>query len=126
MTADDFTERLARVRARFGSALQGKIADNFAALEKMSHGGDGGELIETVVSLHRCLHEMYGIAPTLGFAATGAAAGLARTTIREAAKAKRAATPAELAALKSELEGLRAAAAVDLARHAKEPQLNAS
>ena len=51
MTADDFAEHLARVRARFASALNGKVADNFAALERMSHGGDGGELIETVVSL---------------------------------------------------------------------------
>jgi hypothetical protein len=112
MTADDFTEHVARVRARFAAKLDGKIADSFAALEKMS--GNGADAIEAAIVTHRCLHEMYGIAPTLGFAATGMAAGGARSAIREAAKARRAPTPEEIAALKSELEALRQAAAADL------------
>jgi hypothetical protein len=110
MTADDFTEHLARVRARFADKLNDKIVDSFAALEKMTGAG----AIEAVIVTHRRLHEMYGSAPTLGFVATGMAAGGARTAIREAAKAKRAPTPEEIAALKSELEGLRQAAAADL------------
>jgi hypothetical protein len=112
MTADDFTEHVARVRERFASTLDDKIAASFAALEKMS--GGGGDTIEIVIAAHRRLHEMYGIAPTLGFAATGKAAGGALTAIREAAKAKRAPTPAEIAAFKSELDRLREAAAADL------------
>jgi hypothetical protein len=111
-TADDFTEQVARVRARFASALADKIADSFAALEKMS--GGGAETVEIVILAHRRLHEISGIAPTLGFAAIGKAAGLAGTGIREAAKVKRALTPAEFTALKSELEALRMAAAGDL------------
>jgi hypothetical protein len=112
MTADDFTEHVARVRARFASKLNEKIADSFAALEKMS-AGDAGT-IETVITAHRRLHEMYGIAPTLGFVATGKAASGARSAIREAAKAKRRATPEEIAAFRAELECLRQAAAADL------------
>jgi len=112
MTADDFAERVGRVRERFASTLNDKIADSFAALETMSAGG--GDAIETVIVAHRRLHEMYGIAPTLGFEATGKAAGGARTAIREAAKVKRAPTPVEIAALKTELEKLREAAAADL------------
>ena len=46
--------------------------------------------------------------------ATGQAAGAARTAIREAAKAKRAATAAEIAALKTEIERLRVAATGEL------------
>ena len=57
---------------------------------------------------------MYGIAPTLGFAATGKAAGAARSAIGEAAKLKRAPTLAELATFRAELECLRADAAGEL------------
>jgi hypothetical protein len=112
MTADDFTEHVARVRARFASKLDAKIADSFAALEKMSQGGP--EAVETVVTAHRHLHEMYGIAPTLGFEATGMAAGGARSAIREAAKARRAPRPEELNVFKQELQRLRKAADADL------------
>lgn len=113
-TADDFTLHVARIRDRFASALDGKIADSFAALEKMS--GGSADTVETVIVTHRLMHEMYGVAPTLGFEATGNAAGAARAAIREAAKAKRPATAAEIAILKAELERLREAAAADLRR----------
>ena len=112
MTADDFTVHVARVRERFASTLNSKIADNFAALEKMS--ASGSDSIEAVVATHRRLHEMYGVASTLGFNATGKAAGAARAAIREAAKAKRPPTAAEITALRRELEHLRDAAAADL------------
>jgi hypothetical protein len=112
MTADNFIEKVARVRARFAANLPGKITDSFADFEKLS--GGGADTIESVIVVHRRLHEMYGIAPTLGFVATGKAARSAETAIGEAAKAKRAATPAEIAALKTELERLRMATAGEL------------
>ncbi len=120
MTADDFAAKVARVRERFASALPGKIADSFAALEKMANGDDNA--IETVTTTYRQLHEMCGIAPTLGFEATGKAARLTQTAIREAAKAKRAATPAEISALKTELERLRAAASAELQEFSRQAQ----
>jgi hypothetical protein len=112
MIADEFAVRVARIRDRFASALNAKIADSFAALEKMSTGD--AEAAEIVVTLHRRLHEMYGVAPTLGFEATGSAAGSARAALRKAVKEKRTATPAEIAILKIELEHLREAATADL------------
>jgi hypothetical protein len=115
--ADDFTAHVARVRERFASTLNDKIADSFAALEKMSAGGS--DTIEVVIIAHRRMHEMYGIAPTLGFNATGKAAGGARAAIREAAKVKRAPTPVEVATLKIELEKLREAANADLRNFSK-------
>ncbi len=109
--AHDITERLAQVRGRFAAALDGKIADSIAALEQIS---SGGETIEIAVTAHRRLHELCGIAPTLGFPATGKAARSAEAAMREAAKAKRALQPAEIGALKSGLEALRSAAAGEL------------
>jgi len=105
------TEQVARVRARFAATLDGKIGDSFAALEKIS---SGGEMIEVVMTAHRRLHELCGIAPTLGFMATGKAARSAEAVMREAAMSKRALTPAEIRALKSELKALRTAAAGEL------------
>lgn len=108
---DELAEQLERVRARFAAALDGKIGDSFAALEKIS---GGGETAEIVITAHRRLHEMCGLAPTLGFAATGKAARSAETVMREAARCKRALTPAEISTLKTELEALRSAAAGEL------------
>ena len=112
MTAeDDLKERLAGVRARFAAALAGKIGDSFAALEKIAGGGG---TVEIVIAAHRRLHEICGIAPTLGFAATGEAARAAETVMREAVHSKRALTPAEIGALTGELVALRKAAADEL------------
>jgi chemotaxis protein histidine kinase CheA len=99
------------VRARFAGALDDKIGDSFAALEKRS---GGGETIEVVIIAHRRLHELCGIAFTLGFMETGEAARSAETVMREAARAKRALTRAEMSALKFELGALRTAASADL------------
>ncbi|HLF23359.1 MAG TPA: hypothetical protein VI565_05495, partial [Burkholderiales bacterium] len=72
MADDDFSERLARIRQRFAAALPGKIDDSIAALPKMSYADP--EAIETIVVVHRKLHEMCGVAPSIGFPATGKAA----------------------------------------------------
>jgi hypothetical protein len=111
--AEDFAQHVARVRARFASTLNDKIAASFAELAPMAGGGDD-DATAAVITAHRRLHEMYGVASTLGFVETGKAAGLARSTIREAAKAKRPPTPDEIAALKIELERLREAGAAEL------------
>ena len=96
-TENELTEGLARVRARFAAALDGKIGDSFAALKEIS---DGGETAETVFATHRRLHEICGLAPTLGFAAIGKAARSAESVVRAAALTQRALTPAEIGALK--------------------------
>ena len=80
--ADDFAEHLARLRTHFASTLNDKIASSFAELEIMAGGAD--DATDAIINTHRRLHEMYGVAPTLGFAETGKAAGLARSVIREA------------------------------------------
>lgn len=112
MDVDEFTERLARVRQRFAGALQGKIDDAFTSLTHLS--GDKAMAIETTIVTHRKLHEMCGIAPTIGFAETGKAARAAETVIRPAARDKRAPTLVEISALKDELDALRIAARTEL------------
>ena len=108
---DELRERLARVRARFAAAFDGKIAESFAALEGMA---GAAEAIDIVIVAHRRLHEICGLAPTLGFAAIGKATRAAETVMRPAAKSKRALTPAEIGDLKYELDRLRVVAASEL------------
>ncbi len=110
--ADEFAQHVARVRARFASTLNDKIAASFAELAPMAGGGD--DATAAAVTAHRRFHEMYGVAPTLGFVETGKVADLARGIIREAARAKRPPTPDEIAALKAELERLRDAGVAEL------------
>ena len=112
MEIDEFAERVARIRQRFAAALPKKIDDSFLALDHLSGGGDSA--IDDVVVTHRRLHEMCGIAPTIGFEATGRAARAAETVLREPAKAKRSLTADEAAALKRDLDALRDAAQSDL------------
>jgi hypothetical protein len=115
-SADEFSRHLARVRDRFAAALDGKIAESFAAIPAIAAGGDDACAI--VVTAHRRLHEMCGIAPTLGFPETGKAARAAESVIRAAARARRALKAEEIVALEIELDALRAAARTELQAHA--------
>ena len=115
MEVDEFTIRLARVRERFAASLSGKVDESFACLPTMSDMGAAA--IETIVMTHRQLHDMCGIAPSVGFPATGKAARAAEAVLRNPAKFKRSLTAAEVAALTAELDGLRAAAQSDLLAH---------
>ena len=110
MEVDELTERLARIRERFANALNSKVDDSFASLSKFS----GATGIETIVVTHRRLHEMCGLAPSVGFPETGKAARSAESVLRDPAKFKRLLTPAETVAFTVELNGLRKAAQTDL------------
>lgn len=112
MEADEFAERLAHIRRRFAAALPRKIDDSFVALIDLSKMDDS--TIDTVVVTHSRLHEMCGIAPSIGFSATGKAARLAEAVLQDAAKLKRSLTAEEVTALTTELNGLRVAAQSDL------------
>lgn len=112
MEVDEYTEHLARVRQRFAGTLLNKVDYSFACLPKMSDKDSGA--IETIVVIHRKLHEMCGIAPSIGFSATGLAARAAETVLREPARSKRPLTVEEVSAFISELNRLRAASQSDL------------
>jgi uncharacterized Fe-S center protein len=109
---DEFTERLARIRQRFAASLHSKVDDSFAALSILSD--KDADAIEAIIVTHRKLHEMCGIAPSIGFVATGTAARAAESVLREPAKTKRPLTAEEITALTSTLDRLRTAARSDL------------
>lgn len=115
MEVDEFAERIARIRKRFATTLNSKVDDSFACLPRLAN--QDADAIETIVVVHRKLHEMCGIAPSLGFAATGQAARAAEAVLREPAKTKRALTEQEIAAFTAELNGLRSATQSDLQSH---------
>jgi hypothetical protein len=110
LEVDEFTKRLAQIRERFANTLNSKVDDSFASLSKFSDAAG----IETIVITHRRLHELCGIAPSVGFPATGKAARAAESVLRDPAKFKRLLTPAETTAFTAELNGLRKAAQFDL------------
>ena len=112
MPVDEFATGLARIRQRFGDTLRSKIDENIAALPKLSD--KDAAAIETIVVVHRKLHEMCGIAPSIGFPATGNAARGAEGILREPALAKRPLTTEELTALVAEFDSLRDAAQADM------------
>ena len=113
MDQDEFTDRLARIRQRFADALPAKIDDSFAMLPQLSC--TDADAIEALVVTHRKLHEMCGIAPTIGFPAVGKAARAAETVLRGPAKSRRPLTAGEAAMLRAELTDLRQAAQAELA-----------
>ena len=112
MHADQFETRLARVRHRFATTLESKIADAVVTADRMSRGDDGG--IEHVSESYRRLHGICGIGPTVGFLATGEAARFAEAALIQAHHEKRRLSERELTSLKKALATLRAAAAAEL------------
>jgi hypothetical protein len=112
MHADQFEIRLARVRHRFATTLEGKIKDAVVSADHMAHGH--GEVIKHVSGSYRDLHSMCGIGPTVGFAATGEAAGAAEGCLLQAHREQRGLTEREVIILKKALERLRIAAASEL------------
>ena len=112
MAVDQFDERLAQIRLRFASQLEGKIAavEN-AAAQFSSYGASRIELLETA---HRTVHELCGVAPTLGFVATGRAARSVEQVLLQPLRARRKLTIGEAADLRCGLDELRAAAGGEL------------
>jgi len=116
LEVDEFTKRLARIRERFANTLNSKVNDSFASLPKLKD--KDAAAIETIIVVHRKLHEMCGIAPSVGFPATGNAARAAEAVLREPAKLKRSLTEQEIVAFTAGLDGLRTATQSELQSNA--------
>ncbi len=112
MEQDEFEKRIAHVRQRFAAALPTKIDDSLAILPRLSCAD--ANAIEALVVTHRRLHELCGIAPSIGFPAVGKAARAAETVLRAPAKARRPLSTSETEVLRIELSGLREAAQSEL------------
>jgi chemotaxis protein histidine kinase CheA len=108
----EFEERLAKVRHRFASTLEGKIQDTYSALPLLSSASDGAH--EAVEATYRRIHGICGIGPTVGFARTGKVAREAEAVLLESYHAHRGLTEAELAQFRKKLHELREAAKSEL------------
>jgi chemotaxis protein histidine kinase CheA len=107
MTVDPFTERLARVRTRFASALAGKIDEACAAIPRLSAAGPAAAPAAAVAETYRCVHGIVGVGPTVGFPASGNAAHDVEDVLRSAQQARRGLTADEIARLTKSLQVLR-------------------
>jgi hypothetical protein len=112
MAVDQFTERLAKVRHRFASTLEGKIRDTYVALPHLA--GDSADVTSTVEETYRRIHSIAGIGKAVGFAATGRAARDVESVLLPAHFAGRGLKAEELTALKRQLQLLREAAQREL------------
>jgi hypothetical protein len=112
MTIDPFTDRLARVRQRFVSTLEGKIDGAYAALPVLV--GTAPSVAPAVAEAYRTMHGIVGIGPTVGFPVTGRAAHDVESVLRQPQQDKRGLTDEELLALKKRLHALREAATREL------------
>jgi HPt (histidine-containing phosphotransfer) domain-containing protein len=112
MTPDPFTERLARVRQRFVSTLEGKIDDAYAALPKLT--GDAPAAALVAGEAYRTMHGIVGVGPTVGFPATGRAARAVEDVLRQPQQDKRCLAADEIAVLEDRLAALREAVTREL------------
>lgn len=115
MEPDQFAERLAIIRKRFAAKLVTRISDTEAALPTLV--GDAPGVAEAVATTHRCIHELCGIGPTVGFDATGRAARTMERILLEPCRTQRGLTAEEIAGLRAGLEDLCNAARADSAAH---------
>lgn len=112
MAIDPYEDRLAKVRQRFASTLEGKIEDIYADLAQMA--GEGGAAIEAIEASYRRVHGLCGIGPTVGFVQTGRVAREVETILLEAYRVHRGLTGAEMTRFKKKLHVLRETAVSEL------------
>jgi chemotaxis protein histidine kinase CheA len=112
MRADQFNERLAKVRHRFASTLEGKIKDTYVALPHLT--GDDDKVVDALGETFRRIHSIAGIGKAVGFSSTGRAARDVENVLLPAHHAGRGLKANEVTALKRQLQLLREAAQREL------------
>jgi len=106
--AAQFDARIDGVRVRFALRLADRIQQTGAALPRMIENASGAE--EVVANAYRWLHDVCGVAPTLGFEATGQSARSCDAILVGPYRAQRGLSAAELALLTESFESLRGTA----------------
>jgi hypothetical protein len=109
---DEYETRLAKVRHRFASTLESKLKDSLNGLPDFV--GNGSNANGKIESTYRRFHEIYAVAPTVGFPHTGQAAHEAELVLLRACAEHRSLTKEEAATLRSAFDGLWAAAQSEL------------
>ena len=108
----DLESRLSIIRDRFVTTLESKVKDNFALLPRLADNSPEAPAI--IGGIYKRFHELYAIAPTVGFPLTGKAAHAAEVILLPAQAGKRGLNTVELVSLKRALEALWLAAQSEL------------
>ena len=111
-TEAHFAQRVGKLRARFPAKLFDKIAQANAALPQMR--GDGIDAIDAVATTYRQFHDVCGIAPIIGFPATGELARLCDIILVTPFRDQRGLSAIELSALTDSIESLRVGALTEM------------
>lgn len=111
-TETNFAERMVKVRGRFASKLFIRIAQASDALLRLT--GDGSDAIAAVADVYREFHDVCGIAPTIGFAATGQLARQCDAILVTAFRDQRGLSESERALLTEKIEALRVGALAEI------------
>ncbi len=101
-----FANSLIEVRKRFASMLDSRLHDIDISLSKFRDTGN----IDALAEIHRSMHSISGIGPTLGYVATSLAARAVEHALVESVRAQRSLTNEELAHVVREVDALRLAA----------------
>jgi HPt (histidine-containing phosphotransfer) domain-containing protein len=112
MTADLFSDRLARVRDRFASTLVAKIDDVAATMPNLAETAPAAAA--AVAAACRTVHGMVGVGPAVGFPASGDAAREIEDLLRPPQQQSRGLTADEIARLTKLLATLRLTATQEL------------
>lgn len=109
VVTDLFVERLAAVRQRFVAKLDARLDEIEATVPQLSTTGSN----EALAHAHRRAHDLCGVGPTMGFAATGKAARTVEQLLLVPLKAERALTRNEIAQLRQDIAVLRSVATAE-------------
>jgi chemotaxis protein histidine kinase CheA len=112
MEKSQFSERIAKIRARFAAKLADKIQQTDAALPNLA--GDGSDAVEAVATTYRQFHDVCGIGATVGFEATGRLARNLDAVLVGPFRDRRGLSGDELVKLKEALESLRIGAQTEM------------
>ena len=107
-----FETRIEAVRRRFAAKFIARMQVTAADLSRMT--GEGSAPANIVASTYRWLHEVCGIASTIGFDATGRSARSCDTLLVGPCRARRGLSAEELAQLTELLDVLRRAAQAEM------------
>ena len=107
-----FEVRIEGVRVRFAQKFAGRMQQTAAALPRMTE--DESAAIDAVATAYRWLHEVGGIASTIGFAATGQSARSCEAILAGPCRDQRGLSAAEAVTLTEHLEALRLTAQTEL------------
>jgi chemotaxis protein histidine kinase CheA len=108
---DRFADRLAKVRARFMSSVEGKIRDTYVMFPKLL---GGTAAVDTLAEIYRRIHGICGVAETVGFIQTGRTARQLDSILVVAHQARRGLTADEMPLAQKALHALRDAMRLEL------------